>query len=59
MVFCGEMNMSFDLEVAPKNSLQQDAKVHICNILDNLRIRSIIEGYLINFSIHLPEIMLV
>lgn len=34
MVFGGEMNMSFDLEVAPKNFQQRDAKVHIRNILD-------------------------
>lgn len=34
MVFGGEMNMSFDLEVEPKNFPQRDAKVHIRNILD-------------------------
>ena len=34
MVFGGEMNMSFDWEVAPKIFLQRDAKVHIRNILD-------------------------
>lgn len=38
MVFGREMNLPFDLEVAPKDSLQPDAKEHIRDIVDNLKI---------------------
>lgn len=38
MAFGREMNLPFDLQVTPKDSLQQDAKEHIQNILENLKI---------------------
>lgn len=38
MVFGREMNLPFDIRVTPKDSLQADAKEHIRDILENLKI---------------------
>lgn len=38
MAFGREMNLPFDLSVTPKDSLQADAKEHIRDILENLKI---------------------
>lgn len=42
MVFGREMNLPFDIRVTPKDSLQADAKEHIRDILENLKITHVI-----------------